>query len=139
MRILPWMKKFLFAFLLLPCLLFAGCDVNDMTSLKDLSRPYTGEYECRKLLLGGEDLLSRFESVRLTLGLHGDFVLSYRDTEGGEGSFSGKYTLAGDTLTLRANAGGRELSYEFPYSDGKVIGRLQMGGKLLLLEFSMIG
>ena len=56
------------------CLLFAGCETNvaEMSSLPELSRPYAGEYECETLTLAGEDMLSAFRTVRLTLGYDGN-------------------------------------------------------------------
>ena len=62
------------------CLLFAGCETNvaEMSSLPELSRPYAGEYECETLTLAGEDMLSAFRTVRLTLGYDGKALKAYR-------------------------------------------------------------
>ena len=50
------MKKII-AILALTCLLLTGCSAEDMSSLRDISRPYAAEYKCKKLQLGGEELL----------------------------------------------------------------------------------
>ncbi len=127
--------------LLLTCcaLLLCGCDVNEMTTLKELSRPYTGEYQCKTLRLGDEDLLPMFESLRLGLDGNGTFELCWRDTFGGEGSFAGDYKLSEEeeTITLSAVRGGRERTFVFPYEHGAVQIGLLFGGKPFYAEFSM--
>ena len=129
------MKKIFCTLGLLCALLFAGCDVEEMSSLRDISRPYAGEYKCQKLSLGGEDMLSRFDYLKLDLRASGDFTLKYADTEEGKGEYSGKYEMKEDAIIFRADAGGEEKSYPFRYEKGAVIIELPFGGKLLLAEF----
>lgn len=121
-------------------LLSSGCDLEEMTSLKDISKPYVGEYQCRKLTLAGEDELDRFEEVKLNLGYDGKFQLSYVDAEGGEDAYEGSYTLytAQSTVKFSAETQGKEATYVFPYERGKIVMELLMNGKLLYAEFSML-
>ena len=121
-------------------LVAAGCDISEMSSLKDLSRPYAGEYKCRKLQLGSEDVLGQFEYVKLDLAYGGAFILYWRDTSGGENAYEGKYKLSEEnsTVTLSSEAGGKEMTYVFPYTEGKVTMELLFNEKLLLAEFSMV-
>lgn len=120
--------------------LFAAtsCDVNEMSTLRDISRPYAGEYQCKKLQLGGEDLLPRFEFIKLKLDAYGKFALSYADCEGGESGYSGGYRIEDGEITFTAAAEGAERSYVFPYDEGTVRIRLLMGEKLLYAEFSAV-
>ena len=91
-------KKFFIALLLtVLCTLFLFCaceKVEDMGSLPDLSKPYTGEYTLKKLTLGGEDFTDKFDSVKLDLGYDGEFKLSYKEKEGQSGSYAGEYEVS---------------------------------------------
>ncbi len=122
--------------LLLACALLTGCDVGEMSSLKDISRPYAAEYRCKKLLFGSDDLLGRFDDVKLTLSGDGSFTLSYAESGGKTGEFSGGYRLDGETISFSFPAEGKERSIAFRYEHGAVILQYLLGGKLLYAEFS---
>jgi len=136
------MRKNRYLFLLVTTLLlflFVGCEkVEDMGSLPDLSHPYAGEYTCKKLLLGGEDCLDRFDYVKLTLEYGGDFTLSYRDKEKRSGAYSGEYAVSSesDEITFSAKAGLKTVSRTFPVKNGTILIDLTFGQKLLHAEFS---
>lgn len=132
-------RKILFCAAALCCALFCtGCDIEEMNTLRDVSRPFAGEYKCRKLSLGGEDLLPRFEYIKLELGYFGDFTLKYVDEQKGEGEYGGKYEMGENTVLFRTDAGGEEKKYVFPYESGAVLVELPLGGKLLLAEFRAV-
>lgn len=132
------MKKVCAVFLF--CALFlTGCDVKEMSSLRELSRPYVGEYRCNKLTLGGEDLLGRFEAIKLTLTYFGDFTLCYTDMWKGEGEYSGRYLAEEDSVLFLIPSGGEEKRYRFPYEEGKILVDLPLGEKLLHAEFAFPG
>lgn len=133
-------KKLLSVAALCMCLtVSAGCDVSAMSSLTEISRPYTGEYRCEKLLLGGKDELDRFEWVKLNLAYGGKFTLRYRGAEGNEGSYAGEYEVSptGETITFSAKKGLRKLSQTFPVQKGAIVVDWTFGGKLLHAEFCM--
>lgn len=114
-------------------LLLTGCDVDEMSTLKDLSRPYVGEYRCKRLELGGEDVLKEYKAVKLDLGQDGSYRLFYRRADGGTGEHSGTYSMKEERIRL-TSAGS---SYEFPYQNGAVRIESLFAGKLLYAEFSM--
>lgn len=132
------MKKGLCAFLLCGGLLCCGCDVNEMSTLPDITRPYAGEYECKTIRYGDRELIEKFEYIKLELDFYGEFEVTYAIREGGKGEYSGAYTVdeeAGE-ITFRAKTAGMERSYVFPYEKGSVIIEMQFAGKLLYAEFS---
>lgn len=135
-------KKSLIAILLtVLCALFLFCaceKVEDMGSLPDLSKPYTGEYVLKKLTLGGEDYTEKFESVKLELDYDGEFELTYKEKDGQEGSYSGEYTVSTEReeITLSSKAGMRSVSRTFPMKDGSILIDLKLGTKLLHAEFA---
>ncbi len=130
--------KQIFVILSAALLLLTGCDVEEMSSLKDISKPYAAEYRCSRLQLGGEDLLGGFERVALALSYGGDFRLYYRGKDGSEGEYRGGYLVGEEahTITLSVPSEGEEKTFVFPYEKGKVIMRIPADGKLLYAEFS---
>ena len=133
------MRKCLYLLgLLFPSLfLLCGCDVSEMSTLADLSKPYVGFYECESMLYGGEDLTDRFEYIRLELGYGGDFELTYRGKERNEGSYGGTYevdTEAGE-ITLQMQYGFVSKSFTFLMGSGSIFIDLPVHGKLLHAEF----
>ncbi len=131
------MKKII-AILALTCLLLTGCSAEDMSSLRDISRPYAAEYKCKKLQLGGEELLDRFESIKLTLGYFGDATLSYAEKGGATGEQTGRYTAEENAFLFSVVVDGREKKYVFPYEKGVLRMTFPLGGKLLEAEFGAV-
>lgn len=131
------MKKLLpalFFLLFLPPVL-TGCSVSDMSSLTELSRPYVGEYTCEELRLGEEDMLDRFEYVRLTLGPDGDAQLTWRTMEGGEGETLLHYEMHEGSITL--SKAGRMGAYTFPVEQGAIVITHNIIGRMLYAKFRM--
>ena len=131
------MKKSFCACFLGFCLLFlTGCDVQKMSSLRDISKPYAAEYHCKKLQIGGEDMLDRFETVKLNLRYDGKFSLTFTDTDDHTASYDGAYTFDENGVTLIKKVGAREEAHTFPYEKGVIYIDFPLGEKLLLAEFT---
>ena len=119
--------------------LFCACEkVEDMGSLPDLSKPYTGEYALKKLTLGGEEYTEKFEYVKLNLDGDGKFALSYKEKKGQSGSYQGEYEvdLEKQEITLSSKAGLRTVERTFPMENGTIYIDLKLGTKLLHAEFA---
>lgn len=117
-----------------------GCDTaGEMGSLKDISKPYTGMYECENLSIGGRDMTDKFESVTLELKGDGRFEVFYRTTAGREGGYEGEYTLDEERkeITFSSMKGARQKSFTFPYEKGTVCIDYNLMGSLLHAEFRM--
>lgn len=135
------MKKFAFSLLIVLCalLVFVGCDAEDMGSLKDVTRPYTGIYECEELSVGGKDLREKFEKITLELKPDGTFTAAYSTAEGSGASIDGAYTLDTEKgeITLSAKQGARSRAFTFPYEKGTIRIERNLFGRLLHAEFRM--
>lgn len=123
------------------CALFllCACDkVEDMGSLPDISKPYTGEYTLEKLTIGGEDYTEKFDSVKLFLGYDGKFKLAYKEKDGQSGSYAGEYEVSTEReeITFSAKTGLRAVKRTFPMKNGSILIDLKMGSKLLHAEFA---
>lgn len=131
------MKKLLCALVLATAFFCCGCNAEEMSGLKDISRPYAGEYQCKKLLLGGEDMLGKFDYLKLRLDHSGSYCLFY-ESEEGRGERSGSYELSPEEgkITLKAPLPDGEKKYVFSYRKGAILMELQFHEKLLYAEFS---
>lgn len=119
--------------------LLCACDVSGMGSLPDLSKPYTGVYECEVLTLGGEDAKEKFDFIRLELKGGGTFSLAYRTSEGKEGEVGGEYAMdVGEgTLTLSKKTPVRTFSHCCKVENGVIYFDRNFNGELLHAEFRM--
>ena len=120
-------------------LLLGGCNVSEMGSLPELSKPYVGVYECEELSLGGEEMLGKFEKIQLELEYKGDFTLSFLTLEGMEGEYEGEYevSVADEELKLSMTSAGAEKSFYFRMEKGEILLDYNLGGKLLHAVFTM--
>ena len=132
-------KVFIFVTLLLGLLVFCACDVEEMSSLSEFSRPYSGVYTCEKLSLGGEDMLGHFDRLELELEYGGSFKLSYETAAGLKGEYTGEYSVSpeGDKIELKLRRGRSDAKRTFVFEDGKVCIDTSLGGRLLHAEFSL--
>lgn len=136
------MRKFFLAFAasaaLLGCIFgFAACDTEELGSLEDLSRPYTGVYLCEELTLSGEDALESFEYIRLELKYGGDFTVGYKTKSGSAGALSGDYEMdtVKEEVTFRAKQGLRTVSRTYPVENGSILVEENFLGRLLYAKF----
>ena len=132
------MRKMILPLLTALVCLFAlcGCAVEP-SSLPDISRPYVGMYECEELSMGGEDMMEKFEFVRLELGYGGEFRLVYRTASGNEGGYSGTYKMTDKDITLTVERGILHRSFTFPVVEGGILIDYNLQGKLLHAKFKM--
>ena len=124
--------------ILLALLILCACErVEDMGSLPDLSKPYTGEYTLKKLTLGGEDFTEKFD-VKLNLTYDGEFKFSYKEEDGLSGSYTGEYEVSVEKgeITLSSQAGLRTVKRTFPIQNGSILIDLKLGTKLLHAELA---
>ncbi len=116
----------------------AGCEVAGMSRLEDLSKPYTGVYECKKLRLGERDLTAEY-SVLLELDTKGTYTLSYTTPYGAREEWEGTYEVdvTRGEITMSAVKGSRSVSRTYSMRDGSIVIDENFLGKPLRAEFTM--
>ena len=134
-------RSFITIFLTMLCvlLLFSACEkVEDMGTLPDLSKPYTGEYALKRLMLGDKDFTEKFEYVKLTLEPDGQFLLSYKDKAGQSSGYAGQYEVSTEKGEIKFSTknGLRTVERTFPMEHGNILIDLKLGTKLLHAEFA---
>ena len=74
------------------------------SSLKEISKPYFGVYECERARLGDKDLLLDYAKLTLELQRGGVFTLHYCEKNGREGEMQGRYSYDEKTQTITFQA-----------------------------------
>ena len=131
------MKKYMIKSSLLAgllALLFAMPDFKS-GSLTDITKPYLGEYECKKIVFDGEDHSDWFSDVRLELKPDKTFVLTYPQN-GKKHETKGRYVYDEQSETITLSAEGAEtFKRRFPLKDGMIYITLTFGEKTLSMQF----
>lgn len=132
------MKKILCSCWIILCFfLCTACDVSELSTLKDISRPYVGEYQCKTLMFGDEEMIDRFEYVKLTLDGKDAFIFRARDEFGHDYTYEGTYQYHDDRFTFTGGFGIRKMSRDIRYDQGTLSIDLPFAGKLLHAEFAL--
>ncbi|MBQ8319928.1 MAG: hypothetical protein IJX81_03515 [Clostridia bacterium] len=126
------------AFLGAMLLLLSLPNVSSLGSLRSVSAPYAGFYDCKKLTLDGKDMLGHFATLRLEIKGEGEMLLSYQDKSGvkGEKTLSYEYLEEENALLICYRDGEKELKKRAQFSQGELTFSLQLNGRLLLAVFS---
>lgn len=114
-----------------------SCDAKNAGSLKSITLPYIAQYECVEASLGEEDLLNRFEYIKITLLDKEKLELAYKSKDGESKSVKSNYNFDVNTHKLTADIG--ILGYSFKQSTiiekGKFTISKSIGGKQLIMKF----
>ena len=106
-------------------------------SLKDVTKPYLGQYECQSATLGEKDYVQDFSFIRLELKQDGEFILYYQPKNGEKAEESGTYIYDEKEQTLCISYG--ELGFlkrKFPLKNGEIFVTLPIGTQTLSLKFA---
>ena len=117
--------------------LLSGCDIKNAGSLKSITNPHVAQYECVEATLGEEDLLKKFDFIKITLVDKENLELNYKQKDGESKLIKSKYSFDVKTRTLTAETG--LLGYSFKQSTVIEKGRFtiskSIGGKQLIMKF----
>ncbi len=102
-------------------------------TLKEITKPHLGVYECKEAKLGNDDYLQRFENVTLELKADGVFILTFKEKGGKERQEKGKYVY--DAKRGVITLAGGNIKREFPLKEGVLQFQLSIGGKWLSVLF----
>ena len=137
------MKKRLIAIVVLFTLLLSfacACDMKNTGPLKSITHPYIAQYECVEAKLGEEDLLKKFDYIKLTLVNSNTLELNYKQKDGNNKTLKSNYTFDTKSRTLNAEIG--LLGYKFKQSTviekGKFTISKSIGGKQLIMKFKAV-
>ncbi|MDE7439238.1 MAG: hypothetical protein K2N23_01835 [Clostridia bacterium] len=132
-------KRFLFIAVLCTLMLtfLSACDIKNAGSLKSITNPYIAQYECVEATLGEEDLLKKYDYIKITLVDKENLEFNYRPKNGENKTLKSKYTFDVESRKLSAEVG--ILGYTFKQSTivekGKFTISKSIGGKQLIMKF----
>ena len=126
-------KTAILTLLCMMSMLFSGWKDN---SLKDITKPYLGEYECTQALFGDVDYLNALEDVSLTLEKENKFILTFCEKGKEKQTLKGVYEYNKDreTITLKS-VDKNYFKREFPLKKGILYITVGIGEKTLSLQF----
>ena len=127
------LKSSMLAGLCALCLLLAGWVQG---GIKDIVKPYVGEYECKQATLGGMDCLDEFDYIKLELQRNGKFTLRFCEKSGKKNTIEGTYEYDDKTKSiifkLDSALGGQR---KFPVKDGILYITVPFGVCTLSMQF----
>ena len=104
--------------------------------LKDITKPYLGQYECKSATLGDKEYLESFSYIRLELKPDETFSLYYCPKDGKAKEEQGQYSYDPKTGELLLSIGRNdEIKRKFPLKEGELTVSLRLGGKTLVMKF----
>ena len=106
-------------------------------SLKDITKPYLGEYECKSATLGEKDYAQDFSFIRLELKKDDEFTLYYSAKNGKKGEETGTYSYDEKEETLTITYGDLGvLKRKFPLKNGEIFVSVPIGSQTLSMKFA---
>ena len=116
--------------------LLAMPNVLTLGTLKEISTPYIGYYQCESLRIGGINFPA--DSVRLELGSEGVATLYWKIPLGKEQSFSCSYSYDEEkgVLTMEVPEGKEKKIFKIPFKNGQIIVAESLSGKAFFAKFT---
>jgi len=122
----------IFPILTLILLLFPACDAAVNGSVKSLTHPYIGEYECVEGKLGEADLLEKYDYIKFNILDDKTFEMIYKQKEG-------NYSVNEETREITGEIGifGYKFRESIKIEKGKFTITKNIMGKPLIIKFKM--
>lgn len=80
-----------------------ACDADPNGDIKSITKPYICEYECVEARLGNDDLLEKYDYIKLTLLDDKQMELSYKPKDGGKKAYVCDYEMDDKTREITAD------------------------------------
>ncbi len=80
-----------------------ACDADPNGDIKSITKPYIAEYVCTEAKFGEEDLLEKYDYIKLTLLDGKQMELSYKPKDGDKKSYVCDYEVDEKTRELTAD------------------------------------
>jgi len=108
------------------------------SSVRELTKPYINTYECTDARLGEEDLLEKFDYIKITILDDEELEVSFKKKEGKKKAYVCGYTYDENTKVLCAEIGilGFRFRQQTKIEHGKFSLCMPILGKTLFMNFS---
>ena len=120
-------------------MILPACEASMDDSVKSLTKPYVGVYECVEAKFGETDLLENYEYVNLTFLDAKKFEISYKLKNGQKRSYESNYTVDEKTRELTGEAGilGFKYKEKVKIENGQFVINKTIAFKQLYMKFSV--
>lgn len=112
-------------------MMFCGCGSS---SLKEITNPHLGIYECTQAKLHDKDYLTLFSYIHLELKEDGAFILHYRMRDGIPQEERGNYVYDWKKGSFSV-VGKESFQREFSLEEGRLTILVPIGAQMLTLAF----
>lgn len=115
----------------------SACEIDVQSSLKELSDPYIATYECVRADYGGQDMLEKYDYIRITLTDKETMLLSYKEKGGKAHSRECGYSYDEKTGELTAEIGllGVSRRESVVVENGQFTLSMPIAGTQLIMQF----
>ncbi len=125
--------------LLLPLfgLLLCAFTIDEQSSLKSLTKPYITTYECTAARLGNQDIMEKYEYIKVTLLNDKELEVSLKRKNGKKTSYRCEYTYDEKKNSFSAELGilGFRFKQDTKIENGKFTVCMPILGRTLLMNF----
>lgn len=120
------------------CLCMCAFQVDMNSSVKSLTKPYITTYECTYARLGKQDLLEKYDYLKITLLDDKELEVSFKRNKGKKHIYTAPYTYDDETGELKAEIGilGFKFRQATKIENGKFNISMPILGKQLSMVFS---
>lgn len=125
--------------LLLPllCLILCAFTIDESSSLKSLTKPYITTYECTAARLGNENIMEKYEYIKITFLDDKELEVSLKHKNGKKKSYTCEYHYDEKTSRFNAELGiwGFKFKQDTKIENGKFTVCMPILGRTLLMNF----
>lgn len=120
------------------CLTLCAFTFDKNSSVKSLTKPYITTYDCTLARLGDEDLLERYEYLKITFIDDKKLEVSFKRKKGKHRAYECEYKHDEENGTFSAEMGilGFKFRQETKIENGKFTLYMPIFGKPLVMQFS---
>ncbi|MCM1546600.1 MAG: hypothetical protein NC033_06150 [Clostridiales bacterium] len=133
------MKKKLFAailFAVAACMCMCAFTLDMNSSVKSLTKPYIATYDCTFAQLGKENLLEKYDYLKITFIDDEKLEVSFKKKNGKRHSYTAPYTYDDETGELKAEIG--ILGFKFRQATKIENGKFNLSMPILGKQLSMV-
>ncbi len=135
------MKKKIFAVMLAAvtaCLFLCAFTFDSDSSVKSLTKPYIATYDCTYAQLGKEDLLEKYEYLKITFLDDKQLEVSFKRKKGKRHAYVSDYVYDDKTGEIKAEIGilGFKFRQATKIENGKFNLSMPILGRQLIMQFS---
>ena len=125
------------AVLALCLLILPACNAQEAGSLKSITKPYIAQYECTEAKLGEQDILEKYDYIKIILVDKNEMNVVYKPKDGEKRIVKNEYMFDTKTKELSAEIGifGYSFKQSVTVQNGQFTINKTIGNEQLVMKF----